>query len=314
MNEKKKVIFGLKVGPVENSLAERKRVHEQLLLDRQQDLDAILEETKALEIETAELDAASRVQAPRSESSYHANMTMPLTISWLQIQAEEEIQKIEKKFRLQKAEYEKEIDQLTQTIENGKKFMDSLIDQFSKTIENFHHLDQADYSLANVLPFTLPLEGLNEASSTEETYFAHHEVIGSNYWDGIDSLVSSPLPMPQAGNGTMIEGMAADAAGPQQQLFGDHQVNLKPIAQEVKEPEVGASVESPAINQELESIKKRYIVGKVAGSDLFDDQGALIVAKQTEITGEIVEKANRAGVLADLIVHMKIPDLSETHE
>ncbi len=63
--------------------------------------------------------------------------------------------------------------------------------------------------------------------------------------------------------------------------------------------------------EQIDSIKSQYMVGKVAGNDLFDLQGNLIIAKSSVITREIVERANRAGKLADLIVNMKIAELEE---
>lgn len=63
--------------------------------------------------------------------------------------------------------------------------------------------------------------------------------------------------------------------------------------------------------EQIDSIKSQYIVGKVAGSDLFDNQGTLIIANSSLITREVVEKANRAGKLAELIVNMKIAESEE---
>ncbi|MDF2946182.1 MAG: hypothetical protein K0S51_861 [Bacillales bacterium] len=57
--------------------------------------------------------------------------------------------------------------------------------------------------------------------------------------------------------------------------------------------------------EQIDSIKSMYIVGKLAGENLYDQQGNLIVEKFSLITKEVVEKANQAGKLADLIVNMK---------
>lgn len=70
-------------------------------------------------------------------------------------------------------------------------------------------------------------------------------------------------------------------------------------------------VESPAISEEIRSLRKRYIVGKLAGADLFDRHGGLIVATHQTITEEMIERADREGKLAELIVNMVIPGLGE---
>jgi hypothetical protein len=68
---------------------------------------------------------------------------------------------------------------------------------------------------------------------------------------------------------------------------------------------------SEGIKQEIDLIKRRYIVGKVAGSTLYDHSGNLIIEKGHPITDESVDHANRAGQLSDLIVHMRLPGLGE---
>ena len=49
----------------------------------------------------------------------------------------------------------------------------------------------------------------------------------------------------------------------------------------------------------------------MAGADLADLQGNLIIAKFDTITRQVVNQAHREGKLADLIVNMKISGLGE---
>lgn len=63
---------------------------------------------------------------------------------------------------------------------------------------------------------------------------------------------------------------------------------------------------SDALLEQIDSIKTQYIVGKVAGQDLYDLNGNLIVSKNALITREAVERANQIGKLAELIVNMKL--------
>ena len=78
----------------------------------------------------------------------------------------------------------------------------------------------------------------------------------------------------------------------------------EPVAEE-------AGKESGALSAEIMSIRNRYIVGKIAGEDLHDADGRLIVAKSGLITAEIVDLAEKAGRLPDLIVNMKIPGMGD---
>lgn len=54
--------------------------------------------------------------------------------------------------------------------------------------------------------------------------------------------------------------------------------------------------------------KYAYVVGKVAGEDLMDKSGKLIIAKGETITGEVVEKAEKEGKLIELVVGMKLQE------
>lgn|GEM_PF-6933015 len=65
-------------------------------------------------------------------------------------------------------------------------------------------------------------------------------------------------------------------------------------------------MESEALSEEISAIRNRYIVGKLAGEDLLDQHGELIIAKHEVITAEVLARADKAGKLADLIVNMKI--------
>lgn len=63
--------------------------------------------------------------------------------------------------------------------------------------------------------------------------------------------------------------------------------------------------------EQIDSIKSQYIVGKVAGEDLTDSKGRLIISKSQVITSQAVNTAHREGKLAELIVNMKISGLGE---
>jgi len=75
-----------------------------------------------------------------------------------------------------------------------------------------------------------------------------------------------------------------------------------------KSTPAGASSASPAVATEIRNVRHRYIVGKVAGEDLRDDQGKLIVAKGGTISAEIVTEAEACGRLPELIINMQLPD------
>jgi hypothetical protein len=71
------------------------------------------------------------------------------------------------------------------------------------------------------------------------------------------------------------------------------------------------SQESAALKSEIDAIRHRYIVGKTAGEDLLDADGRIIIRQGGVITPPIIEAAERAGKLADLIVGMTMPGLGD---
>jgi len=64
-------------------------------------------------------------------------------------------------------------------------------------------------------------------------------------------------------------------------------------------PEVAA-----AIQEDIEGIKDRYIVGKIVGRDLMDKNGKQMARQGERITRVMVQEADKAGLLVDLIEFM----------
>ncbi len=88
-----------------------------------------------------------------------------------------------------------------------------------------------------------------------------------------------------------------------------HQFEEELIKPEETASEMGG--EEDSLIEQIEAIKSQYIVGKVAGEDLADIQGNLIIAQFDVITRQVVNQAHREGKLAELIVNMKISGLGE---
>ncbi|MEB3101357.1 hypothetical protein [Ferviditalea candida] len=68
---------------------------------------------------------------------------------------------------------------------------------------------------------------------------------------------------------------------------------------------------SLAVSDEIRQLRRKYIVGKIAGEDLLDRSGRLIVGKNQPITEAVMLKADQEGKLSELIVNMIIPGLGE---
>lgn len=62
---------------------------------------------------------------------------------------------------------------------------------------------------------------------------------------------------------------------------------------------------------QLDALKRNYIVGKLAGEDLMDRNGRVLITKNTVITEDAMKQAENEGKLAELIVNMIIPGLED---
>ncbi|MDD3173057.1 MAG: hypothetical protein PHF63_05275 [Herbinix sp.] len=75
-----------------------------------------------------------------------------------------------------------------------------------------------------------------------------------------------------------------------------------------KENEIHKHVETE-VDEDARFIRQKYIIGKIAGTDLFDRNGKLIIGLNDKITSQVIEYADREGKLPELIVNMILPDM-----
>lgn len=59
-----------------------------------------------------------------------------------------------------------------------------------------------------------------------------------------------------------------------------------------------------AIREDIEHIKQRYIIGRLVGRDMVSSQGQRIARQGDRITSHLVEQAEEAGRLVELIENM----------
>lgn len=69
--------------------------------------------------------------------------------------------------------------------------------------------------------------------------------------------------------------------------------------------------EDSELSRKIENIRSNYILGKIVGEDLKDNQGNIIASKNSLITEEIIYSAEEAGKLPELIINMIFPEEEE---
>jgi FKBP-type peptidyl-prolyl cis-trans isomerase len=83
-----------------------------------------------------------------------------------------------------------------------------------------------------------------------------------------------------------------------------------PPSSKASSPPVSPLQGSPGVSDEIRNIRYRYIVGKVAGCDLVDADGQMIIRQNETITRQIVEQAEQTGKLPELIINMQLPGVN----
>jgi hypothetical protein len=127
-------------------------------------------------------------------------------------------------------------------------------------------------------------------------------VAGEVVAETVETFAAPQMPIEER---PVVSEPAAQAPSSELKLVG------KPKSQEAEATPAPMMAEeskgSEAVSAEINSIRNRYIVGKIAGEDLLDHQGRLVIAKGATISAEVVDIAEREGKLPDLIVNMQMP-------
>lgn len=137
----------------------------------------------------------------------------------------------------------------------------------------------------------------------------------SSFWDDeLEAIISQDQGQSQVT--PALGATVAAAAAAESETAGQTVPRAEPESKEPASPSVSISPAqvgpaSPAVAAEVRNVRHRYIVGKVAGEDLRDDQDTLIVARGRTITAEIVAAAELSGRLPELIVNMQLPELGD---
>jgi hypothetical protein len=69
--------------------------------------------------------------------------------------------------------------------------------------------------------------------------------------------------------------------------------------------------EPDKLKEEIRLLQNNYIVGKISGKDIYDRNGKLIIAKNKEITSEVIDFCAKEGMLPELIINMLLPELGD---
>ena len=69
--------------------------------------------------------------------------------------------------------------------------------------------------------------------------------------------------------------------------------------------------ENKTLENRIKNIRFKYLVGKIVGEDLMDSKGIIIASKNSVITKNMINIVDKQGKLAELILNMIFPEVSE---
>lgn len=313
-------IFGLHKKTVDFHLQKMKKAFDKEEDELHYQLKQLQRENDEMElsIQSFEEKAATTTE---ERLLYVAHERTPLIIEWLEKQQDEEVKKLRSDYEKDVAVLEGKIQSLDKEIETATSLLQSMINQYTSVIGNLNSNMSIEQVMQNnqASPFiTLALNQTAAAIEAEAVLGSEEDknnpinATGNSFWEGAEFYQNKWVESTEKriGISQSIEKINTNNTNPKIQKDQElNQVNLdERIDSQVKpEPQ-----ESQGIKQEIDQIKNRYIIGKIAGSDLYDQKGQLIVRKSEEITSEIIEHAKQAGLLSNLIVNMKIPGLGDS--
>lgn len=316
----KKRLFGLKTKNVDHYLNFIQEQYEKKFKDLQQKISQLEEKNKKLADQLQRLKTSQNQDAKESILQEYAKKRVEKAIQFLDEQHQKEIHQLQEETDRRLAELQKQEADMTHNIQNTHKLLHTLIEEFSSIV---HKLDD-DHEIQNFLVIKgvqqasaahhPPSPLLNGAAATQET--ENRLEASSSFWDDISDInynLDHSLLTPAS---VTVDETTEQPEYDQEetsQIHNNHETAKQSdeISTTNKTKSTVQSKESQGLTDEIDSIQQRYLVGKIAGKDLLDKKGQIIVSKNSKITSEIVKKANEEGVLSDLIINMKIPDLGE---
>lgn len=325
-------LFGLHKASVDHFLKKLDQsYHDELLLLQ----DELSEWTKKnAELERTILRLKADLSKPSASDVFaKATAGLPSVLNAIQAQVVKDTDEIRLKAEQELHSLDLTIHKIKRDIQKGTRLFDTFIQQFSKGIEDLGQLPEtllADHPLQMESEALLPQEShsFQEIDIKVPVEEPHPEAVGiSSFWEGSERVLSQPVKG-LAGVGGKAHARTSfttlkslEEPKPEHHLpINQKKESKEPLASSVTTTaspneaviqEPNSSGPSEGIKQEIDLIKRRYIVGKVAGSTLYDRSGNLIIEKGQPITDESVDHANRTGQLSDLIVHMRLPGLGE---
>lgn len=274
----KEKLFGLKKEPINRMFQkmESDYLHEKVQIEYE--LKILMEENNKLRARLKEVPNKNSIVYEDATLWNLGKERISGITDYLQQQKDVEIESMKKQSIQRIQEIQRQIDEVELEIQSAEQSFKKMFHQLANLVEQSEHQSVNEH-------FTLPVKEQRGVTNQKSTSFS---VIADSY-----SIENQNERQNSINNSTQKTVEAYD----QPTVSG----------QAVEKSESGEA----SLLEQIDSIKSQYIVGKVAGEDLMDSKGRLIISKSQVITSQAVNAAHREGKLAELIVNMKISGLGE---
>lgn len=198
--------------------------------------------------------------------------------------ADNDIKGLEEISKAKLVEYDKEIERLSGEIKDKQEQLNFLIRRASKQ-KQAKSISHEDSRKNREIP----------VKNTAEKHEGYRRTGGASFWDD-DLGEETSLSREDASRDMVSNG------------GGKGKFNEGYDREEVRMP-ARELAGSPALSADINQVRNKYLVGKVAGEDLMAKDGSVIITKGSIISVETVMRAEEEGKLAELIINMVLPGM-----
>ena len=223
--------------------------------------------------------------------------------------------------------YTKATEQELALVVDSAQALDQALDQ---TLANMKQATPSYSSYLPAEPSTQSYVGERRQGNRRSSFSSHQMAAGLGFWGEIEPklekiamkpalvLVPQSIKQPHKEHEVKASPVLTISTDSSNELAAAIEQHIPAVNRSAAIPSTTSEniqqenpLKSPALTDEILSIRERYIVGKKAGENLLDRYGKAIITKNSIITSEVVRKADEEGKLAELIVHMVISGYEE---
>lgn len=305
-------LFGLNKNIVDQLLKKIRSEQQEELDDIEKQVKSISEENRQYRSELASVLHQKHEDTHSKEVINLAEFRLQNVIQYLDKQKTTEMFHLREKHEQYIANLHQRMKDLDRELQRVNKAFQNMSANLWNPITD-HYLPSQTYknrnspesSIKSELVHEQPLPSFGKQEDFESQPITK-KTIQSNFWGLDEKLVEQAKSSLHSTNETVVH-----PALTINELPEDFSCEIEEDTKESGELSLSKSNEYPKpsskqLVDEVDSLKSQYMLGKVAGENIYNKEGQLLIKKNTIITKEIIELAHQQGKLAELIVNMKM--------